>query len=107
MAPGARSGSEPVVKVLDLCQHWMHSHEEDTDEEVVFRPASYRFPPARGRTGFDLKEDGSLVEHGIAPTDRRTQSAGRWKLDGTTLRLGARVMTIVSLDRDRLVLRKS
>jgi hypothetical protein len=85
----------------------MHSHEEDTDDEVVFRPASYRFPPARGRTGFDLKEDGSLVQHGIGPTDRQTQAAGRWKLDGTTLKLGARAMTIVSLERNRLVLRKS
>jgi hypothetical protein len=95
-----------MLKVTDLCQHWMHSHEEDTDDQMVFRPASYRFPPARGRTGFDLKEDRSLVEYGIGPTDRRTQTAARWKLDGKTLRLGPRVMTIASLDRDRLVLRK-
>ena len=95
------------MKADDLCRHWMHSHEEDTDDQMVFRPASYRFPPARGRTGFDLKAGGSLVEHGIGPTDRRTQSEGRWKLDGMTLRIGARAMTIVSLDRDRLVVRKS
>jgi hypothetical protein len=84
----------------------MHSHEEDTDDRMVFRPASYRFPPARGRTGFELKEDGALVEHGIGPTDRRTQSPGRWTLEGKTLRVGGRAYTIVSLDRDRLVVRK-
>ena len=28
------------VNVDVLQQHWMHSHEEDTDTEMVFRPAS-------------------------------------------------------------------
>ena len=90
-----------------LYQHWTHSHEEDTDQEMVFRPASYAFPPARGRTGFELKPDGSLVEYGIGPTDRRTQSTGKWRLDGDVLKVGTRTMKIASLDRDRLVVRKS
>jgi hypothetical protein len=105
MARGARSGDR-AVNQRDLHRHWMHSHEEDTDGEMVFRPASYRFPPARGRTGFDLKEDGSVIEHGIGPTDRTTRTSRRWTLDGHTLKIGDRAMTIVSLDRDRLVLRK-
>jgi len=95
------------VNVDDLHQHWMHSHEEDTEAEVVYRPASYQFPPARGRTGFELKADGALTEYGIGPTDRRTQTAGKWKLDGDTLKIGTRAMKIVSLDRGRLVLRKA
>ena len=85
----------------------MHSHEEDSGDELVFRPASYDFPPARGRTGFDLRPDGSLVEHGIGATDKRTQSAGRWQLDGDTLKVGARAMKVVSAAPDRLVLRKA
>ncbi len=84
----------------------MHSHEEDTETESVFRPASYAFPPARGRRGFELKPDGSLTEYGIGPTDRRTQTPGTWKLDGDALRLGTRTLKIVSVDRQRLVVRK-
>ncbi len=34
-----------------LAGRWVHSHEEDTDDEMVFRAADsgYRFPPARAR----------------------------------------------------------
>ncbi len=95
------------MSVKDLCKHWMHSHEEDTEGETVYRPAAYQFPPARGRTGFDLKPDGSLTEHGIGPTDQRTQTAAKWKLEGDALRVGTRVMKVVSLDPQRLVVRKS
>ena len=95
------------MNVTDLCKHWMHSHEEDTEEETVYRPASYQFPPARGRTGFELNPDGSLTEHGIGPTDRRTRTAGKWKLKGDALQIGTRAMKIVSLDPQRLVVRKS
>jgi hypothetical protein len=92
------------VKVLR--QHWVHSHEEDTDTEMVFRPASYKFPPARGRKGFELKPDGTVIDYGIGPADRRTRSKGKWKLEGEELRFGERMMKIVSLDRERLVVRK-
>ena len=95
------------MNVHDLCQHWMHSHEEDTAAETVFRPASYQFPPARGRKGFHLKPDGSVMEYGIGPTDQRTQTAGKWQLDGDTLTVGGRVMKVVSLDPHRLVIRKA
>ena len=53
-----------------LLQHWIHSHEEDTDTEMVFRPASFNFPPARGRKGFELSPDGTLIDYRIGPTDR-------------------------------------
>ena len=45
-----------------LYQHWVHSHEEDTNTEIVFRPATYNFPRSRGRRSFELKTDGILVE---------------------------------------------
>jgi len=35
------------MNVKDLSGHWMHSHEEDRDDELVFRPASHQFPRAR------------------------------------------------------------
>jgi len=95
-------------------QHWVHSHEEDTDTEMVLRPASYNFPPSRGRTSFELKPDGCLIEHGIGPADRREQCEGRWKLEGgSSLAFyeGSkskphRVLRVVSSSRDRLVIKK-
>ncbi|MBI3301430.1 MAG: hypothetical protein HYZ72_05035 [Deltaproteobacteria bacterium] len=59
-----------------LHQHGVHSHEEDTDAEMVFRPATFNVPRSRGRTSFELKPDGSLVEGGIGPTNRRQETQG-------------------------------
>jgi hypothetical protein len=96
-----------------LPQHWMHSHEEDTETEMVFRPASYAFPLSRGRRSFELRPDGTLVEHGIAPTDRRHSTQGKWELrDRDELVFkgpGAEantVMHIISANKDRLVVKK-
>src|SRR5438552_2214834 len=61
--------------------HWVHSHEEDKDAEMVFRPAHFSFPPSRGRKSFELKPDGQLIQSGIGPTDRRSITAGTWKLE--------------------------
>jgi hypothetical protein len=97
-----------------LIQQWVHSHEEDTATETVFRPASFAFPRSRGRSAMALKPDGELVETGPGPTDRPQESQGAWKLEGDdTLSIyekgknkPKRTMKIVSLDQDRLVLRK-
>lgn len=97
-----------------LHQHWVHSHEEDTATEMVFRPATYNFPRSRGRRAFELKPDGSLVERGIAPDDRRQEAEGTWELkDDDTLACytksalePSRVLRIASVDQDRLVIKK-
>lgn len=95
-----------------LCQLWVHSHEEDTATEMVFRPARYKLPPARGRFSFELKADGRLIRHAIGPTDRSRVSEGTWRLDGDRLLLmphsetAEQVLTIVSAGADRLVVRK-
>jgi hypothetical protein len=97
-----------------LHQHWVHSHEEDTDTEMIFRPATYNFPRSRGRRSFELMPDGSLVEGGSAPDDRRQETQGKWELqDGDTLVLytqsasePSRVMHVSSVSNDRLVIKK-
>jgi len=92
-----------------LHRAWVHSHEEDSEGRTVFRPSTYAFPPSRGRTGFELRPDGTLLETGIGPTDRRTHTAGKWTLDGATLRLSdrggepERALRITELAPDRLV----
>ena len=95
-----------------LRRRWVHSHEEDTDREMVFRPAAFKFPPSRGRRSFELKPDGALLEGRIGPTDRPLETQGTWELQGDSLVLhrgpleAPRVMRIASVDDDRLVVEK-
>ena len=97
-----------------LCQQWVHSHEEDTETGMVFRPAAFSFPRSRGRSAFTLKPDGALVETGIGPTDRRQETQGAWKLENDDTLLfyekartkPRRTLKIVSLDKDRLVVKR-
>jgi len=66
-----------------LAQHWVHSHEEDTEEEMVFRPASYPFPPSRGRKSLQLEPGGRLATSGPGPDDRSVKTQGRWRLESS------------------------
>ena len=97
----------------DLHQRWVHSYEEDTETESVYRPASYAFPPARGRTGFELLADKSCKTVGIAAADGSTVTDGIWEFedeDALRIRINSQdesqVLTVVSINRDRLVIRK-
>lgn len=95
-----------------LQRHWVHSHEEDTEGEMVFRPATYALPPSRGRASFDLRADGSYVERSPGPVDVPEESSGRWSLDDDRLALDAadgesrQVWEIAAVDSDRLALKK-
>ena len=96
-----------------LHRHWIHSHEEDTATEMVFRPATFNFPRSRGRKGFELKPDGTLVDVGIGPTDRPAQTPGTWRIEEDKVACyreaestPIRVMQIVSVDANRLVIKK-
>lgn len=97
-----------------LHRQWVHSHEEDTDTEMVFRPASFDFPRSRGRVSFEFSADGTLHESSISSTDRPEASEGTWELeeagnlvlhrkDGAE---GKQVLRIVSVEDDRLVVDK-
>jgi hypothetical protein len=99
-----------VVRPELLQNRWLHSHEEDTGEQTVFRPASFAFPPSRGRTGFELKADQSSIEIGVAPTDGPQVSRGHWKLTGDQLQLfkaktaaPTQTLQIISAEEDRLI----
>ncbi len=63
-----------------IFQHWIHSREEDTDDVRVYRPSDYKFPPARGRDGFEIKENGEFIQYGIGPTDAPEKIMGPWKI---------------------------
>ena len=91
---------------------WVHSHEEDTDEEMVFRPADRPLPPSRGRTSFELRRDGTYVESSPGPADAPVQASGRWALEGDRLILGGEgarpghAWRIAAIEPDRLTVRR-
>lgn len=97
-----------------LLQHWVHSHEEDTDSESIYRPASYKFPPSRGRKSFDIRPNGKLIEHPLGAADVSQQTTGKWKLaeDKTlaffsgTSQTPTTVVHISSVEKNRLILKK-
>lgn len=67
--------SEPPPEIVGV---WLHSHEEDTDSTMVYRPRGYAFPPSRGRDALELRPDGTCIEHGSGPDDRGRAVVGRW-----------------------------
>ena len=94
-----------------LAKCWLHSHEEDTAIEMVFRPANYAFPPSRGRTGFDLHPDHCCMQIGIAPADGPEEQAATWEFKHKTLTIShpsapKRVLKVVSVTADRLVVKR-
>ena len=98
-----------------LAQTWIHSHEEDHGDQMVYRPRKFVFRPSRGRRGFELRSDGTMAEFGPGPTDQTAERSGSWEMqeDGrlALYTVGSdtpsRVMKIASLSADKLVLQKT
>lgn len=103
-----------AVSPQSLHGDWVHSHEEDTDREMVFRPAERELPPSRGRRRLALRPDGTFTGTSPGPTDQPQDSEGSWELEaGESLVLTrgpagepAEQLSIASAERDRLVVRK-
>jgi hypothetical protein len=89
----------------------MHSFEEDHDGVVVYRPADYPFPAARGREGMEFQPDGTYVDWTIGRGDAQTPQPGRWqpapgnRLQVSTASGHERILEVVRLEPDRLQLR--
>lgn len=96
-----------------LHQRWMHSHEEDTVEGRVYRPASHRLPPSRGRAGFDLKSDHTMVYLSIGRGDAPEATSGTWDIEeGNPPQLRIRLdsgeklnLRLIAVEKERLVAR--
>ena len=105
----------PPVDATALARTWIHSHEEDTAGSMVYRPAGFAFPPARGRSGFTLNADGSAAEFGPGAADQPSTGSARWALvAGDRLQIrsdsattSSRLLGIESHTLDKLVLRKT
>jgi hypothetical protein len=101
-----------AVARKDLVGRWTHSYEDDTADTQVYRPASYSFPRSRGRASFELKDDGTLIDHPIGQADVVQSRGGRWRYtaDGRLVLEvtggPSRVLQILSADADRMVVKK-
>ena len=104
----------PPIDAAALAGTWVRSHEEDTDDCAVYRPAGFAFPPARGRGGFTLNADGSATEFGPGAADQPVSGHARWALGGgdclEIFSAGAksppRVLNITSHQPDKLLISK-
>ena len=93
---------------------WLASHEETRGDTLVYRPNTYAFPPARGRTGFALKPYGRFEQFDIAPTDGLAGRTGTWTANGSSrLRIHLTegtepdyTLEIISLEKQVLKLRR-
>src|SRR6476660_7105453 len=54
--PSGTSGAGPGAGDSKPClvRPWLHSHDEDTPDVLVYRPADYPFPREEGRDGFEI-----------------------------------------------------
>lgn len=82
--PKAGKDAAPAVDLATMQRTWLHAHEEDHGDTLVFRPNTYAFRPSRGRTGFEVGLNGELTQYDIAPTDGLEKRAGKWRVEGNT-----------------------
>lgn len=93
---------------------WVHSHEEDTESEMVFRPSDREFPLSRGRRQLTLHADGTFTESAPGPTDQPEEAGGSWDLDDLERLVLSRgeageqpeTLSLAAAEGDRLVVRK-
>jgi hypothetical protein len=100
-----------MVERGELQRRWVHSHEEDSDEEMVFRPEGFDFPPSRGRAALELRPDGSCIQRSPGPRDVAEEAAGTWELNDEELLIRAegsepRSLRVVEAGAEKLVVRR-
>ncbi len=98
--------AEPVDTKL-LCQLWIHSREEDTATETVYRPAGFPLPPSRGRPGLKFDPDGTFKRIGIGAADISQVKEGVWNSAGAdqvrvTVEGQSQLIKILELKQDRM-----
>jgi hypothetical protein len=89
---------------------WWRVPEEDAPGVAVYRKEGAPLPPARGRKGFTLQEEGRATLLGPGPTDRRESKESRWRLDAQGQLhvdgVGDASAAIVDLSDDKLMLKR-
>lgn len=114
LAATCKPDAKAAIQLQLLERTWLHAHEEDQGDTVVYRPNTYTFPPSRGRTGFAFDHNGLFTQFDIAPTDGIEGRKGRWTAENDhTLRISLDdkkspdyKLELVSLKNDVLKVRR-
>jgi len=72
------------INLDDLCQHWVHSREEQssTDKDELYRPATFKvFPPSHFRMAYKFAKDGTCEWLYLSPDDAHHFKPGKWRID--------------------------
>jgi hypothetical protein len=100
------------VAARSLLGEWVHRHEEDAGERMVFVRAGAALPPSRGRRRLELRARGELQASAPGRADAPEPMRGRWRLDAAgRLHLafesperGEEEFRVEAVEADRLVL---
>jgi hypothetical protein len=65
----------------EIFKFWVHSSEEDDKDTIVYRPRDFEFPPSRGRSGFEIKQNREFVLYGLNPSDRPIKVTGHFEVE--------------------------
>jgi hypothetical protein len=100
------------LEIKYLNRKWTHSFEEDTENEMVYRPEDFVLGKARGRTQLDLKENGKVIDTRIGRDDVPDPVIGSWKLDGENLVIklndgSGQIYPVKEVTPEKLVLKKN
>jgi hypothetical protein len=96
---------------INLHRNWIHSFEEDTEAETVYRPDGFPLPRARGRVQFTLQKDGTVKGMQIGRNDGPSEVAGSWNLENGNLQIlyndgGIQQHALMEVTPEKLVLKK-
>ncbi|XWN36216.1 MAG: hypothetical protein ROO71_09665 [Balneola sp.] len=80
---------DQILDVELLKQHWVHSHEENVDENGyihplngIYRPSDYKvFPFAWFRMQYKFFEEGDAEFYYLAPNDGHYFKPAKWEVD--------------------------
>ena len=98
-----------MIDPEQLQGRWVHSHEEDTDDEIVYRAESsgYDFPRSRGREALELNPGGSYSGVVPGPTDKpEATGGGEWTVEGDRLVLPDRTLEVTGVEEGVLRVRR-
>ena len=71
-----------VVNIEHLCQHWIHSREEDAGGEQTYRAlGSKEFPPSRFRMQYIFHKTGDCEVFFLDPADAHRFKPGKWRIE--------------------------
>ena len=76
---GAGQGTGDLERCL--VGRWLHSHDEDTPDVLVYRPAENPFPREEGRDGFEIQAGGEFYYLAVGRGDGTEVSNGRWTIE--------------------------